>query len=110
MTTLLIFLCSLVFISAALPIAKRIFDKMTLEVAVNQIEGGTAIVKESVGHVNQISRADSLSSEEKKELAVDLSMKLASNMKIPENQQELVGDLIESAIWKLENYIDDEGL
>ena len=110
MTTVLTVLCVLVFLSAAVPIVKKVFDKVSLDVAANQLDLLTAVVKEAVSNVNQVSKSEDLSSEEKKELAVDLSKKLASNMRIPEKQQALVGDLIESAIWamKSENYFEDD--
>lgn len=108
-TTLLIVL---LIAAAAIPVIMSLVQKNSGEAASGQYELLLTAVKDAKDYVEQIAsiKEEDLSSEEKKELAVEVAKKIASNFDVPEKRQELVGDLIESVLWRdeqIEAEVDD---
>lgn len=82
------------------PIIKKLFDRLGLGVAEKQYGLLKRAVEDAISHVAQIASNKEMTSEEKKEKAVEISNNIASKLGVTENRRELISDLIESVLWK----------
>ena len=96
MNTLLLLLLSLLAVS---PLLKKLFDRLNLDVAEKQYSLLKKAVEDAVSHVAQISNEET-PPEKKKEKAIEIGTKIASQLGVTEARIELVSDLIESVLWK----------
>lgn len=97
MNTLALLLIALLALS---PLLKKLFDGLGLGVAEKQYGLLKKAVEDAVSHVAQIASNKEMTSEEKKEKAVEIGNKIASRLGVTEIRRELVSDLIESVLWK----------
>jgi len=98
----------LLVLLAASPLIKKLFDRLNLGVADKQYGLLKTAVEDAVSHVSQVASNGEMTSEEKKEKAIEIGNKIASQLGVSEPRRELVSDLIESVLWKDEVDENDE--
>jgi len=99
----------LLVILALLPLLKKFHDKAGLELSDKHYDILKKSVEDAVNHVHQVSsdKDKELTGEQKKELAVTIAKDIATKVGVSEDQQTLVGNLIESTLWKQLEVDDD---
>jgi len=92
----------LLVILALLPLLKKFNDKAGLELSDKHYDILKKSVEDAVNHVHQVSggKDADMTNEQKKELAISVAKDIATKVGVSEDQQSLVGNLIESALWK----------
>lgn len=86
----------------------NVLSHKTLCVGTEKLKLYTNIVKNAINSVNQVSLNEEISSEEKKMLAIAISIRTSKNLGIQAPTAELLSDLIESVIWSEDEDEDED--
>ena len=92
----------LLVVLVLLPFLKKSNDRESLELADKHYDILKKSVEDAVNHVHQVSggKDTDMTGEQKKELAIKVAKDIATKVGVSADQQELVGNLIESVLWK----------
>lgn len=93
----------LLVLAVSSPILLKVLEKLGLQVSDQQYELLRKAVEDAVCHVHKVTDSKEVAGSDKKEQAIALAKSIATKSGVSDERQELIGDLIESLLWRQEN-------